>query len=46
MQTKGLNAICFAQMAATVRICVVRDFKALHYQTATLFIKCFNIQIY
>jgi|SRR5690606_21498393 len=30
----------------TARICVVRDVKALHYQTATLFIKCFKVQIY
>lgn len=26
-----------------LRICVVRDFKALHYQIATLFIKCFKV---
>ncbi len=30
----------------TARICVVRDFKSLHYQTYTLFINCCKVQIY
>lgn len=27
-------------------MCVVRDFKALRYQTATVFIKCSKVQIH
>src|SRR5690554_5756229 len=35
----------FNHLPLTVLICVVRDFKALHYQTASVFIKCFKVQI-
>lgn len=34
------------KLPLTARICVVRDFIALHYQTATWFIKCSKVQIY